>query len=80
MHRAGLKNAEGEVEVVAVKVQHAWMSDHTSSDVTAMLWAAMAVDMAFTDVEVTFLLERFHSPDIKAAEKNSIDPVSCAEP
>lgn len=61
VHKAGLKTESGGVDVVAVKVQHAWMSQHTASDLTAMLWVARAIELSFPGVEVQWLLPVFRA-------------------
>ena len=61
VHRAGLKTESGGVEIVAVKVQHAWMSQHTASDLTAMKWVARAIELSFPGVEVQWLLPVFRA-------------------
>jgi hypothetical protein len=54
VHKAGLRNKNGETQVVAVKVQHAWMSQNTTSDLTTMTWVAKALELSFPGLSVSF--------------------------
>jgi aarF domain-containing kinase len=60
VHRAWLREQDGsEGKMVAVKVQHAWMSKHTQSDTLVMETAAQILELLFPDVEIKWLIPVF---------------------
>ena len=60
VHKAWLKQDNGsEGQLVALKVQHAWMSKHTLSDTLVMEAAASALETLFPDIEVKWLIPVF---------------------
>jgi len=60
VHKAWLKQGDGSKgQMVALKVQHAWMSKHTASDTLAMEAAARILQTIFPDIDVKWLIPLF---------------------
>jgi aarF domain-containing kinase len=60
VHKAWLKGRDGGAgQMVAVKVQHAWMSKHTQSDTLVMETAAGILELLFPGVEIRWLIPVF---------------------
>uniref|UniRef100_A0A7S0E1Z2 ABC1 atypical kinase-like domain-containing protein n=1 Tax=Hanusia phi TaxID=3032 RepID=A0A7S0E1Z2_9CRYP len=65
VHKARLKQRSTQSqqlpEIVAVKVQHSWMSQHTESDLLAVEYVASVIELLFKGVQVKWILPVFRS-------------------
>jgi len=60
VHKAWLRQDDGgEGRMVALKVQHAWMSRHTRSDTLVMEAAASILELLFPAIEIKWLIPVF---------------------
>ena len=60
VHKAWLKQEDGsEGQMVAVKVQHAWMSKHTQSDTLAMEAGVAILERVFPGIELQWIIPLF---------------------
>jgi hypothetical protein len=60
VHKAWLKEADGsEGQMVALKVQHAWMSKHTRSDTLVMEAAVAILESVFRELDVKWIIPVF---------------------
>jgi len=60
VHKAWLKQDDGsEGQMVALKVQHAWMSKHTQSDTLVMEAAAALLEAIFPGIDLKWLIPVF---------------------